>query len=72
MYQKTRGWHAPDPSPPQPPCSIPPPRGGARRSLPFTIVPIPRYDVVALPAIDSDGVLLGIVTVDDVLDMAAM
>jgi len=31
---------------------------------------IRRYDQVALPVIDSDGVLLGIVTVDDVLDVA--
>lgn len=29
-----------------------------------------RYDVVALPVTDSEGVLLGIVTVDDVLDVA--
>lgn len=29
------------------------------------------YDRVALPVTDSDGVLLGIVTVDDVLDVAA-
>lgn len=29
-----------------------------------------RYDVVALPVLDSDGVLVGIVTVDDVLDVA--
>ncbi|MCH8569380.1 MAG: magnesium transporter [Balneolales bacterium] len=29
-----------------------------------------RYDKTALPVIDSDGVLLGIVTVDDVLDVA--
>lgn len=31
---------------------------------------IQRYDVVALPVVDPDGVLLGIVTVDDVLDVA--
>ncbi len=31
---------------------------------------IQRYDVVALPVLDSDGVLLGIVTVDDLLDVA--
>ena len=30
---------------------------------------IQKYDLVALPVIDSDGVLLGIVTVDDVLDV---
>jgi len=30
-----------------------------------------EYDRVALPVTDSDGVLLGIVTVDDVLDVAA-
>jgi magnesium transporter len=31
---------------------------------------IRRYDITALPVVDSDGVLLGIVTVDDVLDVA--
>jgi magnesium transporter len=31
---------------------------------------IQRYDLVALPVVDSDGVLLGIVTVDDLLDVA--
>jgi magnesium transporter len=31
---------------------------------------IQRYDRVALPVVDSEGVLLGIVTVDDVLDVA--
>jgi magnesium transporter len=31
---------------------------------------IRRYDVIALPVLDSDGVLLGIVTVDDLLDVA--
>jgi magnesium transporter len=31
---------------------------------------IRRYDQTALPAVDSDGVLVGIVTVDDVLDVA--
>ncbi len=29
-----------------------------------------RYDLFALPVVDSDGVLLGIVTADDVLDVA--
>lgn len=29
-----------------------------------------KYDVYALPVLDSEGVLLGIVTVDDVLDVA--
>lgn len=31
---------------------------------------IRRYDAVALPVVGSDGVLVGIVTVDDVLDVA--
>jgi len=31
---------------------------------------IQRYDIVALPVVDSDGVMLGIVTVDDVMDVA--
>jgi magnesium transporter len=31
---------------------------------------IQRYDQVALPVLDSDGVLVGIVTVDDLLDVA--
>jgi len=29
-----------------------------------------KYDRVALPVVDSDGILLGIVTVDDVIDVA--
>jgi len=29
-----------------------------------------KYDRVALPVVDSDGILVGIVTVDDVLDVA--
>lgn len=29
-----------------------------------------KYDLYALPVVDSDGVLLGIVTVDDILDVA--
>ncbi|MBA2665222.1 MAG: magnesium transporter [Bradymonadaceae bacterium] len=29
-----------------------------------------RYDLIALPVVDSDGILVGIVTVDDVLDVA--
>jgi magnesium transporter len=31
---------------------------------------IGRYDVVALPVVDSEGTLIGIVTVDDLLDVA--
>jgi magnesium transporter len=31
---------------------------------------IRRYDLVALPVVDSAGVLIGIVTVDDILDVA--
>jgi magnesium transporter len=31
---------------------------------------IQRYDLVALPVVDSEGILLGIVTVDDVMDVA--
>lgn len=31
---------------------------------------IQRYDLDALPVVDSEGVLLGVVTVDDVLDVA--
>ncbi len=31
---------------------------------------IRRYDVIALPVVDTKGVLLGIVTVDDVMDVA--
>jgi magnesium transporter len=31
---------------------------------------IQRYDLYALPVVDSEGILLGIVTVDDVLDVA--
>lgn len=30
-----------------------------------------RYDRLALPVVDSDGVLIGLVTVDDVLDVAS-
>ena len=29
-----------------------------------------KYDLYALPVVDSDGILLGIVTVDDILDVA--
>ena len=29
-----------------------------------------KYDLYALPVVDSDGVLLGIVTIDDILDVA--
>ncbi len=31
---------------------------------------IQRYDIVALPVVDSEGIMLGIVTVDDVMDVA--
>ncbi|HDS03262.1 MAG TPA: magnesium transporter [Firmicutes bacterium] len=31
---------------------------------------IKQYDLVALPVVDSEGVLLGIVTIDDILDIA--
>ncbi len=31
---------------------------------------ISRYDINALPVVDSDGVLVGIVTVDDIMDVA--
>jgi len=31
---------------------------------------IKQYDLVALPVIDSEGILLGIVTIDDILDIA--
>jgi magnesium transporter len=31
---------------------------------------IRRYDLIAVPVVDSEGVLVGIVTVDDVLDVA--
>jgi magnesium transporter len=34
------------------------------------VAQIRRYDLTALPVLDSDGVLVGIVTVDDVLDVA--
>lgn len=36
----------------------------------FAVEQIQRYDVNALPVVDSDGVLLGIVTVDDLFDVA--
>ncbi|MDZ7692978.1 MAG: CBS domain-containing protein [Balneolaceae bacterium] len=29
-----------------------------------------KYDRVAMPVVDSDGILVGIVTVDDVIDVA--
>jgi magnesium transporter len=35
-----------------------------------TVALFRKYDVVAIPVVDSDGVLVGIVTVDDVLDVA--
>ena len=31
---------------------------------------VQRYDISALPVVDSDGVLVGIVTVDDIMDVA--
>ncbi|CAN5756230.1 magnesium transporter [soil metagenome] len=46
------------------------------RSIPATagraqaVQMIRRYDMVALPVVDTGGVLLGVVTVDDVLDVA--
>jgi len=35
-----------------------------------TVYLIRKYDLVAIPVVDSGGVLVGIVTVDDVLDLA--
>lgn len=35
------------------------------------VVTMRRYDVVAIAVVDSDGVLIGLVTVDDVLDVAS-
>ncbi|MDZ4159719.1 MAG: magnesium transporter [Anaerolineaceae bacterium] len=34
------------------------------------VLAIERYDLSALPVIESDGVLVGVVTVDDILDVA--
>src|SRR4030066_609086 len=31
---------------------------------------IKRYDVVALPVVDANGILLGIITIDDLFDVA--
>ena len=31
---------------------------------------IQHYDLDALPVVDSEGILLGIVTVDDIMDVA--
>jgi magnesium transporter len=36
----------------------------------YAVQVIQKYDLYALPVVDSDGVLLGIVTVDDLLDVA--
>ncbi|MFQ3677241.1 MAG: magnesium transporter [Fimbriimonadaceae bacterium] len=42
----------------------------AREDQEAAVAAMRRYDVAVLPVVDSDGVLLGIVTSDDVLDVA--
>ncbi|MBD3321997.1 MAG: magnesium transporter [Chitinivibrionales bacterium] len=34
------------------------------------VLTLQRYDIVAAPVVDSEGVLIGIVTVDDIMDVA--
>ncbi len=41
-----------------------------RASLDEVIAAFDRYDRHALPVVDADGIMLGIITVDDVLDVA--
>jgi magnesium transporter len=50
----------------QPPAATVPPTADREE----TVRLMSRYDLFALPVVDRDGVLLGIVTVDDVLDVA--
>jgi len=47
-----------------------PPALGAGEDQESAVDLIKKYDVVALPVVDSGGTLVGIVTVDDVMDVA--
>lgn len=42
----------------------------AARDQEYAVKMLGKYDRVAMPVVDSDGVLVGIVTVDDIIDVA--